>query len=101
MKKCGTFSQASAAQRLALEAEVDDRARPAGEVDHGARERLVERRVGRAEAGDAAPLAERLVERLAERQRAVLDGVVVVDLEVALAMQLRSKRACLASAVSM
>ena len=75
------------AERLAREAELDDRARPAGQVDHGARERLVERRVGRAEARDAAPLAERLIERLAEREGAVLDGVVIVDLEVALACQ--------------
>ena len=73
------------AQHLAHQAEVDDRARPAGQIDHGARQRLVERGMGRAEAGDAATLAERPVERLAERQRAVLDRVVVVDLEVALA----------------
>ena len=42
-----------------------------------------------AETGDAAPVAQRLVERLAERQRAVLGRVVVVDLEVALALQLQ------------
>ena len=75
------------AERLAREAELDHRARPSGQVHHGARERLVQRRVGRAEARDAAPFAERLIERLAEREAAVLDRVVIVDLEVAPAFQ--------------
>ena len=89
------------AERLAREAEVDHSARPTGQVDHGARERLIQRRVGRAEADDAAPLAERLIKRLAEGKRAVLDRVVIVDLEVARHFRVRSKRACLASAPSM
>ena len=80
---------------------VDMRRGPAGEVDDDPRQRLVERRVGMGEALDAAPFAQRLVERLAERQRGVLDGVVVVDLEIALQLRSRSKRPCLASAVSM
>ena len=75
------------AERLALQTELDDRAGPAGQVDDRPRQRLVQRRVGRAEARDAAPFPERLIERLAERQRAVLDRVVIVDLEVALASQ--------------
>ena len=82
-KKCGDVLARQLAQRLAREAEIDDRAGAPGEVDHRARQRLVERRERRAEAGDAAPRAQRLIERLAERQRAVLDRVVVVDLEVA------------------
>src|SRR5689334_1867022 len=76
------------ADRLAPEPQADLGPGPAGEVDHGTRQGLVERRVGVAEAADAAPVAERLVERLAERQGAVLGGVVVVHFEVALAGQL-------------
>src|SRR4051794_17857141 len=76
------------ADHLAPEAEAHLGPGPAREVDHGPRQRLVERRVGVAETADAATVAERSVERLAERQRAVLGGVVVVDLEVALAGQL-------------
>ena len=51
------------------------------------RERLVERRRGVAEAADAGAVAERAVERLAERDAGVLDGVVLVDLEVAVDLQ--------------
>ena len=45
--------------------------------------RLVQRRPGVAVAGDAAALAERAVERLAEHDGDVLDGVVLVDPQVA------------------
>ncbi len=81
------FSQASWPSASRSSAEIDDGAGPPGEIDHGAREGLVERGEGRAEAGDAAPLPERLIERLPERQRAVLDRVVVVDLEIARAFE--------------
>ncbi len=60
----------------------------AREVDRGLGERLVERRARGAEAAHAGAVAERDVERLAERDRAVLDGVVLVDPEVAGAAQL-------------
>ena len=46
---------------------------------------LVQRRAGIAEPAHAGAVAERLVERLAERDRDVLDGVVGVDPQVALA----------------
>ncbi len=65
------------------------RARAAREVDHRPRQGLVERRVGVAEALDAAALAQRFVKRLSDRQRAVLGRVVVVDLQVAGAVQLQ------------
>ena len=45
--------------------------------------RLVERAGGLAEAADAGLVAERLAQRLAEGEADVLDGVVLVDLEVA------------------
>ena len=50
------------------------------------RQRLVHGKVDRGVAGDAAPLAERLGDRLAERDAGVLDGVVVVDVQVALGL---------------
>ena len=68
---------------------------PAGEVDHDPGQRLVERRVGVAEAADAAALAQRLVDRRAQGQRAVLGGVVVVDVEVAVALELEVEPAVL------
>ena len=53
--------------------------RAAGDVDDGLRERLVERHGGVAEPRDAALVAERLPQRLADRDRDVLDRVVRVD----------------------
>ena len=76
-----------AAERLARQAELDDRAGPAGQVHDRPRQRLVQRRIGRAEARDAAPFPERLIERLAEHEAAVLDRMVIVDLEVAPAFE--------------
>ena len=69
---------------LGLERELGVRA--AAEVDGGAGERVVHRHDGVAVARDPAPVAERPVERLAERERRVLDGVVVAGLEVARAL---------------
>ena len=59
----------------------------AAEVDDAERERLVQRRRRVAEAADAGPVAERPVECLAERDAGVLDGVVLVDVEVAVDLQ--------------
>lgn len=67
------------ADALALDAEVDVRKRPVRQVDDGARERLVERRVGVAEASKTSGAAERLLEGVAERDEGVLGRVVVVD----------------------
>src|SRR5256886_286849 len=75
------------ADRLAGEVERHVRIRPSREVDHGARQRLVERGVRPTEPVHASPLAQRAVERLAQRQRTVFGGVVVVDMEVTLARQ--------------
>ncbi len=94
-KKCVDVLGGDVADPLAPEAEVDMSRRPAGEVDHDARQRLVERRVGVAEAADAAPVAERLVDGRAQRQRAVLGRVVVVDVEIALAVELEVEPAVL------
>ena len=82
------FSQCDVAQPLAPQAQVDGRVPGAArQVDDRARERLVEWGVGVAE-----PPMPRgrpgSVERLSQGERAVLGGVVVVDLEVALAGQL-------------
>ena len=56
---------------------------PAAEIDGGAGERVVHRHDRVAVARDAAAVAERAVERLAERERRVLGGVVLARLEVA------------------
>ena len=62
---------------------LEDAERPAGDVDRRRRARLVHRHGRLAEAGDARAVAERLVERLAEHDADVLDGVVRAGLEVA------------------
>lgn len=67
------------ANLLAAQAEVDDRVGPVGQVDDGARQRLVERAVGAAEARQARRAAQRLLERLAQRDARVFGRVVVVD----------------------
>ena len=73
------------ADRLAPQAESHPaQGRPERSTTARAR-RLVQRRVGRAEARDPAPLPQRLVQGLAQGQRAVLGGVVVVHLQVAAA----------------
>ena len=66
---------------IALETNVRPRA-PA-EVDGGAGERVVHRDDGVAVAGDAAAVAERTIECLAERERSVLDGVMRSGLQIA------------------
>src|SRR2546426_741468 len=71
------------ADRLAGEVERHVRIRPSREVDHGARQRLVQRGVRPTEPVHAPPLAQRAVERLAQRQRTIFGRVV----EVALARQ--------------
>jgi len=55
----------------------------AGEVDHHARQRLVQRHIGVAVAADAFLVADGLGKRLAEGDADVFDGVVVVDVQVA------------------
>lgn len=60
---------------------------------------LVERRKAGAVAPDALALAEGLLERLAEGNGTVLDRVVVVDLEVALALELERHLAVLGERV--
>src|ERR1051326_514892 len=70
-------------QHLAVHRYVEDEIRAAGEVDHDARERFVERDVGVAEAAGPARVAEGGGEDLAEDQTDVFDGVVIVDERVA------------------
>src|SRR5690606_31238306 len=57
--------------------------RASGEVDHHARERLVERNVRVAVATDTALVADRLRDRLAERDPDVFDRVMRIYVQVA------------------
>ena len=66
---------------------------PAGEIDHHARQRLVERHVGVAVAADALLVADRLGDRLAERDADVFDRVVAVDVQVALGVDVEVDQA--------
>src|SRR5881396_1857085 len=73
------------ADRFPAQSKGHVRVRPPREVHHRARQRLVERSVRPTEPVDAPPLAQGAVERLTQRQRAVFGGVVVVDVEIAIA----------------
>ena len=70
------------ADGLATEASIEDRIRPAGQVDRDLRQCLVHRQ-HEAIAPDAALVAECRTQRLTECECAVLDRVVLVDAEVA------------------
>ena len=74
---------------------------PAGHVDDGLHQRLVQRHRGVAEPADAGLVAERLAERLAEHDRGVLDGVVGVDVHVAVGLHGQVDQPCRANGVSM
>ena len=69
---------------------------PAGQVDRGLHQALVHRDHGVAEAAGAGLVAGGLRERLAERDRGVLDGVVRVDVQVALDLDGEVEQAVLA-----
>ena len=62
---------------------IEDAEGPAGNVDRALGQRLVHRHQGGAVAADPGPVAERLVEGLAEDDADVLDSVVGAGLEVA------------------
>ena len=66
------------------EVDVPDEERPPRKVERRPDQRVVHREVARPIAPDAALVAERLRQRPPERDADVLDGVMVVDLEVAL-----------------
>jgi hypothetical protein len=70
---------AEVADLLALQSEVDDAVRPVRQVDYGAAERLVERRVGVSEAGQAGGRAEGAREGVPQGDADVFGCVVVVD----------------------
>ena len=78
-----------------------DAVRPPGHVDRALHQRLVERHERVTEPPDPGLVAQCLAQRLAEHDRDVLDGVVGVDVDVAVGLDVRSNRPCRASAVSM
>src|SRR5579859_3998253 len=56
-----------------------DQIRASGDVYHGAGQSLIHGSIGGAEAGDTAPLTQRITQRLAKHDSHVLDGVVIVN----------------------
>src|SRR5215813_2564731 len=62
-----------------------DQVRTARQIDHGAGQRLVHRRMRRAETNNAFFVSKRLGERAAQTDRRVLDRMVVINLQVAFA----------------
>ncbi len=84
------------ADALAPEGQVDHGIRPPAEVDDGARQRLVHRHPGIAEAADPGPIAERGAERAAEDEGDVLDRVVLIDRQVTVGPDLEVEQAVMA-----
>ena len=66
------------------EINVPDEERPTGDVDGRLGHRLVHGKVDRGIARNALAVAQRLGNRLAERDARILDGMVIVDMQVAL-----------------
>ncbi|MNE23006.1 hypothetical protein D3C80_1162400 [compost metagenome] len=64
-------------------------ARTAGEVDDHARQRFVERHIGMAVTADALLVADRLRKSLTQGDTDVFHGVVIVDMQVALALDIQ------------
>jgi hypothetical protein len=75
----GDHLAAQVANLFALEAELDDGEGPVRQVDHGARQRLVQGRVGRSEARQARGRAQGLAKGVSEGDTDVFGCVVVVD----------------------
>ena len=63
--------------------------RPAGQIDHHARQRFVERHIGMAVATYALLVAERLREGLAEGNARVFHRVVRIDVQIALGLDIQ------------
>lgn len=70
---------AQVADFLTLEAEVDHRIRPTGEINDSPGEGLVERRIATAEASEGLAGAEGLSECCAEGEESIFGCVVVVN----------------------
>ena len=104
LKEIGDQGQRKLARHpglLELRRQSPDEVAASGEVDHGARQRLVERRVGVRETHHAATLAERRGERLAERDARCLPPCDAGRRLSPCAARRRPSPACVASASSM
>src|SRR5690349_6325722 len=66
------------------ERHVEFEARPSGKIDHDARQRFVERHVRVSVAANALLVADGLCNGLAKRDADVFDGMVVVDMRIAM-----------------
>src|SRR4051812_17018459 len=67
-----------------LYTEIDDSVRPTAKVDRRDRQRLVHRHDEIAGAVDPAPIAQGFRDRFSERDAEVFDGMVLIDVEIAL-----------------
>ena len=73
--------------------DVDHRIGPAAQVHRHEAQRLVHRHVAVRRADDAGPVAQRPVQRLAQADRDVLDGVVRIHVQVALRLHRQIEQA--------
>ena len=68
------------AHAVANEIGLDHGVGPAADIDRGKAERLVHRHKGMRRAHDPGAVAERLLQRLAQADRDIFDGMMLVDL---------------------
>lgn len=71
------------ADLVAGEIDLEHQDRPARDVDHDARQRLVHGQVDVGIAGDAGHAAERLLDGLPQRNTGVLGGMMMINVQVA------------------
>ncbi len=83
------------AHALTLELTFEHEVRPAAEIQCGAGQRLVHRQ-GEAVAANAALVAQRLAQRLAQCEPGVFDGVVLVNVQVTLGLDVQREATMLA-----
>ena len=96
-----TSSVSNVADLVAAERGLEHQKRPPRNIDRDARQRFVHRHVHVGITRNALHVAERLLDRLTERDADVLGGVVVVDVQVALRLDGDVDRAWRASRSSM
>ena len=71
------------ADQRRVEFGLDDGIGPPAEIDHHARQGFIHRHIGRSHARDPLAIAQRFVQRAAQADRHVFDGVVRVDVQIA------------------
>ena len=93
LKKLVDELRVELADRAAGELRIQHQTRAAREIDHHARQRFIQRHIAVAVARQAALVAHRLLDRLADGNAHVFHRVVAVDVQIALALHIQIDQA--------